>query len=65
VLQNFPADEIAWVEKLVEAVAEAAPMLAGDELQSFMSKVALILNPPPPKPPRGEAGRREGAKEGE
>ena len=52
VLQNFPAEEMAWVAPLVAAVAEAAPLLVADDAAGFMTKVALILKPPPPKPPR-------------
>lgn len=52
VLQNFLVEEMDWVTPLVDAVAEAAPLLAEDNTQGFMTKVALILNPPPPKPSR-------------
>jgi len=52
VLQNFTAEETAWVGPLCEAVAEAAPLLVADDPNGFMNKVALILNPPAPKPPR-------------
>ena len=52
VLQNFDAEEMAWVTPLVEAIAEALPLLVKDDMPGFMSKVALILKPPPPKPPR-------------
>ena len=52
VLQNFTAEEMAWVVPLVDAVAEALPLLVKDDMPGFMTKVALILKPPPPKPPR-------------
>jgi PTH1 family peptidyl-tRNA hydrolase len=52
VLQNFTAEEVKWVVPLCEAVAEAAPLLVSDDANGFMNKVAVILNPPPPKPPR-------------
>ncbi|HXP77176.1 MAG TPA: aminoacyl-tRNA hydrolase [Stellaceae bacterium] len=52
VLQNFDAEEMAWVTPLVDAVAEALPLLVKDDMPGFMTKVALILKPPPPKPPR-------------
>ncbi|HJT06320.1 MAG TPA: aminoacyl-tRNA hydrolase, partial [Stellaceae bacterium] len=54
VLQNFDAEEMQWVVPLVDAVAEALPLLIKDDAPGFMTKVALILRPPPPKPPRGE-----------
>lgn len=50
VLQNFTVEEMKWVAPLTEAVAEAMPILIGDDPAGFMSKVALILKPPRPKP---------------
>ena len=53
VLQNFSTDEIAWLKPLVDAMVEAAPMLAKDDDAGFMSKVALLTAPPkPPKEPK-------------
>jgi PTH1 family peptidyl-tRNA hydrolase len=52
VLQNFDAEEMLWVTPLVGAVAEAVPLLVAENASGFMTKVALILKPPPPKPPR-------------
>ena len=46
VLQNFSKDDIAWLEPLVNAMIEAAPLLAKDDDAGFMSKVALLLKPP-------------------
>ena len=47
VLQNFSKDDIGWLQPLVEAMVEAAPLLAKDDDAGFMSKVALLLKPPP------------------
>jgi PTH1 family peptidyl-tRNA hydrolase len=47
VLQNFSKDDIAWLQPLVMAMVEAAPLLAKDDDAGFMSKVALLLKPPP------------------
>jgi peptidyl-tRNA hydrolase, PTH1 family len=52
VLQNFDAEEMLWVTPLVNAVAEALPLLVAENASGFMTKAALILKPPPPKPPR-------------
>jgi peptidyl-tRNA hydrolase, PTH1 family len=52
VLQNFLKEEETWVAPLVDAVAEAIPLLVEGNDQGFMNRVALILNPPRPKPPR-------------
>jgi PTH1 family peptidyl-tRNA hydrolase len=54
VLQNFAAEEMVWLVPLLEAVAEALPLLVADDAAGFMTKVALILKPPPPKAPRAE-----------
>src|ERR1700750_2888743 len=56
VLQNFSKDDVDWLKPLVEAMVEAAPLLAKDDDAGFMSKVALLLKPPkpakaPPKKP--------------
>jgi PTH1 family peptidyl-tRNA hydrolase len=48
VLQNFSKDDIDWLKPLVEAMVEAAPLLAKDDDAGFMSKVALLLKPPKP-----------------
>ena len=47
VLQNFSRDDIDWLKPLVEAIIQAAPLLAKDDDAGFMSKVALLLKPPP------------------
>ena len=52
VLQNFPAEEVEWVEKLLESIAEAAPLLVADDASGFMTKVALQTKPTTPKPTR-------------
>ena len=53
VLQNFPPEEMTgWVVPLLAAVAEAMPLLVAGDGSGFMSKVALLRNPPAPKPPR-------------
>ena len=46
VLQNFSKDDIDWLKPLVEAMVQAAPLLAKDDDAGFMSKVALLLKPP-------------------
>jgi len=49
VLQNFSKDDIDWLKPLVEAMVQAAPLLAKDDDAGFMSKVAVLLKPPPKK----------------
>jgi PTH1 family peptidyl-tRNA hydrolase len=51
VLQNFSKDDIAWFKPMLDAMVEAAPLLANDDDAGFMSKVALLLAPPKEKKP--------------
>jgi PTH1 family peptidyl-tRNA hydrolase len=48
VLQNFSKDDIAWLQPLVGAMVDAAPLLAKNDDAGFMSKVALLTAPPKP-----------------
>jgi PTH1 family peptidyl-tRNA hydrolase len=52
VLSNFSQDDIAWLRPLVEAVADAAPLLARDDDTGFMSRVALLTQPPKAEKPK-------------
>ena len=52
VLQNFSKDDIDWLKPLVEAMVQAAPLLAKDDDAGFMSKVAVLLKPSPKKEPK-------------
>ena len=49
VLRPFSKEEMPLVEKLVEAVADAIPLLVRGEANRFMSKVDVTVNPRPPK----------------
>jgi PTH1 family peptidyl-tRNA hydrolase len=59
VLQNFSAEDRVWLDPLLAAMAEAAPVLAASDTAGFMSKVALILKPNPPKAPKPQAEPKE------
>jgi PTH1 family peptidyl-tRNA hydrolase len=60
VLSEFTAEDRAWLEPLLEAVAEACPLLIRGEDNQFMSKVAQRLAPPKPAaPPPGGTERPE------
>lgn len=52
VLHDFDAEEKPEVEKIVGAIAENFALLFERGHEHFMTKVALAINPPPPKPPR-------------
>lgn len=56
VLDNFDAEDRQWLDPLLAAIAEHAPLLVAGDPPAFASKVALTLNPPRPKPPRPAAG---------
>ena len=42
VLGNFAKVDAEWLDRLLEAVAEAAPLLAEGQGEAFMTKVALL-----------------------
>jgi PTH1 family peptidyl-tRNA hydrolase len=49
VLSNFAkAEHAQWVDKLIEAVASAAPLLARNDDTGFMNKIALLAPAPEP-----------------
>jgi PTH1 family peptidyl-tRNA hydrolase len=47
VLGDFAADERAWLEPLMDAVAEAAPLLLDADEHAFPNKVTRLTAPPP------------------
>jgi len=49
VLRPFSQEELLLVEKLVDAVADAIPLLLRGDANRFMSKVDVVMNPRPPK----------------
>ena len=51
VLQNFSKSDLEWFKPMLDAMVEAAPLLAKDDDVGFMSKVALLTAPPKPEKP--------------
>jgi len=49
VLSDFTKTERAWLDPMLEAVADAAPLLIAGDASGFMSRVALLTRPPKPK----------------
>jgi peptidyl-tRNA hydrolase, PTH1 family len=49
VLGNFSQADQEWLEALLAAIAEAAPLLASDDDPGFMNKVSVTLHPPAKK----------------
>ena len=58
VLSDFPkAERESWVPKAIDAVVSEAPLLASGakvDDEKFMSRVAFLINPPPPKPAKDD-----------
>ena len=48
-LHDFSKFDREWFEPLIDAIADAAPMLARDDDAGFMNKVALKTQPQKPK----------------
>ncbi|MBK8176063.1 MAG: aminoacyl-tRNA hydrolase [Rhodospirillales bacterium] len=65
VLDDFDDLDRAWLDPLLVAVADYAPLLAGGEDAAFMSKVAMALAPPREKPDRKNAAATLSAPEKE
>ena len=53
-LHDFDAEEKPEVETMVGAIADNFALLFERGHEHFMTKVALAINPPPPKPPRAD-----------
>jgi PTH1 family peptidyl-tRNA hydrolase len=50
VLKDFAKADGAWLEAMLNAVVDNVPYLVKGDEATFMSKVALALNPPKPRP---------------
>jgi len=46
VLGDFGKDDQLWLPGLLDAVADAAPLLAGGQAEAFMTRVALLTGEP-------------------
>jgi PTH1 family peptidyl-tRNA hydrolase len=55
VLHDFAKEERAWLEKLLDAVAEAFPLMAKGDDGRFVNKVLVLTQPPKPKPVKPDA----------
>jgi PTH1 family peptidyl-tRNA hydrolase len=70
VLSDFAKADQAWLEKTLDAVAEAFPLLIEKNQNSFMTRVALLTQPPRPAPKKPEpeatdVGRRDASESDE
>ena len=50
VLHDFSRDDQTWVDALLPAIATAIPHITRGDDAGFMNRVALLLNPRPPRP---------------
>ena len=55
VLSDFTKAEMIWVEKLVDAAAEALPLLLAKDKADYMSRVAFLAPAPKPLKPHPAA----------
>jgi PTH1 family peptidyl-tRNA hydrolase len=51
VLGDFAKADNPMVERIVDAIADAATLIAKEDFNAFMSRAALLISPPPPKKP--------------
>ncbi len=63
VLSDFHKAEGVWLEPLLDAVADAAPLLAAGDEAGFMNRVVVLTAPP--RPERAPAKAPTGAKAAE
>jgi len=54
VLSDFAKTESAYVGEIIDAIARSVALLVTDGHGAFMTRVALLLNPPKPKPKKTE-----------
>ena len=52
VLQDFSKADRPWLEKLLDAIADAFPLIAAGDESRFVNKVVLAIKPPKPKEPK-------------
>ncbi len=57
VLGDFAKTDQSWLEPLLNAIGENAPMLASNEHSSFMNKLALSVGETAKKPPKPASGQ--------
>ncbi|MBL6936055.1 MAG: aminoacyl-tRNA hydrolase [Alphaproteobacteria bacterium] len=63
VLKDFAKQDKAWLDPLLDAIAEALPLLVAGEEESFMTKVALLAPPPSQEKEPGEGDDAPAGKE--
>lgn len=64
VLSNFSKEDQAWLEKLLDTVAQEAGRLVTNDTDDFMTKVAQTMQPPRENKPKENKAKEEVKKEG-
>ena len=64
VLSDFAKADLPVMTRVVDAIADAIPILVAGDDGAFMSRIALLVFPPPPKPPPPDDGLPPGKNEG-
>ncbi len=65
VLRDFAKADGEWLDKVLDVVAEAFPLLVDGDDAGFMTRVALVTNPPRNKGPRDAKGAKDAKGESE
>jgi len=63
VLGDFAKADQAWLDPFLDAVADAAPLLARGDDPGFATRVALLLNPPDHHPKKPAAATGDGCQD--
>ncbi len=50
VLSDFAKADGPMLERIIDAIVDAAPLIAKEDFNGFMTRVALLVSPPKPKP---------------
>ncbi len=59
VLSNFAKADLTWLEPMLNEIAKAAPLLANDQSDRFLSDVVRAVQPEKPKKPSGSAEKND------
>ena len=57
VLGDFSKDDVSWLVPFLDAIADAAPLLASGKAPDFMTRVAFLTRPPEPVAKPGPSDR--------
>ena len=56
VLSSFSSGDKAWLDPLLDAISDSAPLLAEHQDEKFQSQVAHLMKPPKPKKKAADGG---------